>query len=109
VLVVARVANQRDILGSSRHIGARRVASPSGVCTEEKFSGLVLIVEIRLICRAAPVQRIEIKPRRAEIFHGIGVSLSLERRHWIERDVVVNKLAEIGIPCWDGRIFVFGL
>jgi hypothetical protein len=60
-------------------------------------SELVAVVHVGLVGRPAPVQGIEIQPRRPEIDEGVRVVLLHQARRRVERDVVIDELPEIGV------------
>ena len=114
VLVVARVTDQRASLrvawqvrpGHDDVLGDR-------VPEQEEEPGLArgadlahLIVEVRLVGRSATVDAVQVETRRAEVGQRVRVVLPVERRHRVERQVVVDELSEIRVPGrnWLGRL-----
>src|SRR5207248_1786956 len=65
-------------------------------------------VQVGLVVRAAPVNAIKIEPGRAKVDEGIRVILLLKTAIRVEREVMVDKLAEVGIPSRNVGI-LFGI
>ena len=63
-------------------------------------------IEVGLVGRAAPVERVEIEARGAEVVQRVGVVLALQARHRVEGQVVVDELAEVGVAGRDRRVLV---
>ena len=66
--------------------------------------GGIARVEMRAAVRAKPVDAVEIDARRAEILDAERILLLVAERGEIERDVVIDELAEIGEAGRDVRV-----
>src|SRR5579864_5309682 len=67
-------------------------------------------IQVRLIVRAAAVDAIQVKARRPVVDQSVGIVLALEAAGGVEGEIVVDELAEVGIPSADaGVFFVIGL
>src|SRR6478609_6512831 len=75
----------------------------------EPVSSRSVVVQVRLIVRAAAVDRVEIEAWRAKIFQRIRVVLLLQRAVRIERQIVIDELTEVGVSSRNRRIFVTSL
>ena len=110
VLVVSLVADERAPglagitvveSGQVTHVGwlvqfEERPAQP------ELLSG----IQVGLLGGPSPVEGVEIQPRRAEIDEGFWIVLLLQARRRVERDVVIDELAEVGVARRDPRILL---
>ena len=119
VLVVARIADEGTALRIAGQIGSRdcRVLR-NRLAREEEQPGLpraagrtLLIVEIRLVRGSTAVHGIEIESRRTEVGERVRIVLSIEHRHGIERQVVIDELPEVCVAGrdWLGRLFFIDL
>ena len=93
VLVVARqVVDRRrsTVLLADQQLQPRSRFSRAPIC--------VRVVQERLVERPGAVQRVEVEAGRAEVAQRVRVVVALELRRRIERDVVVDELAEVGVP-----------
>ena len=84
VLVVTRVANERHAILVARDIGA---------VTQEQTRS-TLVVKIGLVIRTLAVHTIEIEAWRAEIHEPIRIILLLQAARRIERQVMIDELAD---------------
>jgi len=99
VLVVARVADQRDPLGVARH-----VFDAVDVGREEHARRVFLVVLERLVDRAGSVEAVEVVARCPEVDQRVRVVPHPQSRGCVEGDVVVHELAEVGVRRWDIRV-----
>src|SRR5215472_13570428 len=107
VLVVARITYQR---ASGRRIITRQVCGSyvrlSGADRFPTQKGRSLfVVHIGLIIRPTAINVVEIQSGRSKIGQRIGVILRLQAAGRIESDVVVDKLAEVGVQRRNGAFF----
>src|SRR5262245_38482842 len=108
VLIIAMIANKRAPLAVARQIilefACRHIHR--AVFSKEKFGTRLTqrrigpcspaLVKVGTAIGAQSVERIEIEARRPEVSRRVRVFLPCPQRRQVERDVVVNKLAEIG-------------
>ena len=111
VFIVSLVADQRA-LGAVRIV---RIAEPGQIPgfgrlvqieerpPEPEFSP---VVHVRLVVGPAAVDRVEVQPRRAKVDQGHRVVLLLKAGGRIERDVVIDELAEIRISGGDPGVLL---
>ena len=108
VLVVAMVADQGEAFRAARQVVAEiagDVAERHGDVLADQHLRPVLVaggriarVEMRAAVRTEPVDAVEIDARRAEVLDAERVLLLVAERGQVERDVVIDELAEIGEP-----------
>ena len=67
--------------------------------------GAVVVVQIGLIVRAAPVHVVEIEGGSAEVGDGVGITVLGKCGHWVEGDVMIDELAEVGVERWNPALF----
>ena len=111
IFVVAMIADQREAFGAARQVVARRddyVVNADGLADQEFRAGRLAvgiagIARVKLPAAVGPeaVDTVEIERRRAEIFDRGGIGFLVAERGEIERDVVIDELAEIGEPRRD--------
>jgi hypothetical protein len=113
VLVVAGVADQRTAGEDgpavalprlvARQVRARPAAGLEADLLAQPEAGQPggLVVHVGLVGGAAAVHGVEVEARRPEVVQGVGVVLPLEARDRVERDVVVDELAQVGVPRRD--------
>jgi hypothetical protein len=89
VNVVAGIADQRDSLGVSRHVGL--LAAP--VAIEQQLRRVVAAIQVRTTEMAVSVEALEVRPRAAEI-DGDRVLGVAGQRGAIGSDVVCDELSE---------------
>src|SRR5215211_2652952 len=89
VLVVARVADQGDELVVAWEVERRALG-------EQQPPRHVLLVEIGLHLRPAAVERVEVEPWCAPVDRAARPARACAERRRVERDVVVDELAEVG-------------
>jgi hypothetical protein len=87
--VVARVADQRDSLGVSRHVGPLSLV----VATEQQQRRVVAAEEERTADLARSVEALEVRPRTAEV-DGVRELGAVGQRRAIGCDVVRDELSE---------------
>ena len=100
----ARFGARIERIGEARQVerrARRRVLEQRPAETE-----LVADVHVRLVGGAAAVERIQVEPRRPEVDQRVGVVLLHQARRGIERDVVVDELAQVGVAGGDARILL---
>jgi hypothetical protein len=87
VLVVARVTDQGDAVAGAGEVDVRvpqfRVVRAG-------------IVELAVDDGPVTVEVVEVQPRRAEVDEPVGLGVPVEREGRVEREVVVDELAEVG-------------
>ena len=88
VLVVARVPGQGDLLVVAREVERR-------ARVEQQPLGPQLLVQVGLQVGSAAVERVEVEPRRAVVDRAAGPAGAGPERRRVERDVVVDELAEV--------------
>ncbi len=89
VLVVARFRDDRPAVAVTRH-----VLDTIDVRRHQQLVPVGRIVELGLIHRPAPVDRVEVVARRPEVDGCVGVRLLERERRVVERDVVVDELPD---------------
>ena len=99
VLVVPRVADERHLLGVPGQVELLRL-----VPAEQELRRSARVEEVRRGLRAREVEAIEVEARRAEVLQPVRVVLPAEARGRVERDVVVDELAEIREPGRERRV-----
>ena len=66
------------------------------------------VVQVRLVVGAAAVHAIEIESRSPEVDERVRIVLPLQAARGIERQVVIDELAQICIRCWDTALLGIG-
>ncbi len=101
VLVVARVSDdgaalQRAGDAAARQIAGRRVRGRARQgSAKQKRPGV--LVQVRLVVGAAAIHTVEIESRRAEVDERVRIVLPLQAAGGIEREVVIDELAQVCI------------
>ncbi|MND81693.1 hypothetical protein D3C80_734970 [compost metagenome] len=120
VLVIALVEDQRmadliarQVVGQRRDRAAilvRRLRrmSDQHLADDLRLGGIAL-VEIGMDARPVAIERIEVERRCAEIHRRQRIGLLLVERRRVQRDVVVDELAEIGIARRDVHVVARGI
>ena len=80
---------------------AQRLAAAHRVC--------VRVVQERLVERTGAVQRVEVEAGGAEVAQRGRVVVAIELRRRIERDVVIDELAEVGVPGGEPEVLRRGV
>ena len=76
----------------------------AGQWAAEQHPHPVVLVEVGLVVGAASVEAIEVEARRAEVHQRVGIVLLLQAARRVEREVVVDELAEVGEAGADARV-----
>ena len=109
VLVVARVADDGPAVRVADQVRSP-LAEAGGrlVGPEVERAVIGVLVEVGLVVWTAAVEAVQVEPRRAEVDLGARVEHALGDRRRVERQVVVDELAEIGVAAGDGDVLVLG-
>ena len=103
VLVVARVAGERAALCVARQVVEH---------VQELHAAVARVgplIQERLVRGARAVDRVEVQARRAEVDQRERVVELLQLRARVERDVVIDELAEVRVARWDVRVVRAGM
>ena len=107
VLIVAGFDDE----SATRQI-ARQVEDAVDVQLQPELGRIVRVIDRRIDGRPTPVDGVEVVARRAEVDACVGVGLLLRERRVVERDVVVDELADEREACeqpWAGvEVLVVG-
>ena len=105
VLVVARISNEGTawIRIVTWQVCCFRITSADLVSQQECHA---TVVHVWLVVRSATINVIQVECRITEVCQRIGIVLLLQATGWVERQVVINKLAQVGIK---GRYSTFFL
>ena len=103
VHVVAGVGNQCQALRVSRHI----LGDSRFIASEKESVGIILVEEIRVTDRAAPINCFEVETRRSEIMQP--AAARVVKKRGVARDVVRDELAEKGEAGRNSRIVTQGV
>ena len=116
IFVVAMIANQREAFRAARQIVAMVAGHAAGrdvdVLSDEQLrprilaAGISRVARVQVTAAVGPqtVYRIEIQCRRSEVLDGGRVRLLLANRRQIQRDIVIDELAQVREACRDVRI-----
>ena len=100
VLVVPRIPDHRALRPrrrmAARQVPGVRILRISRQPAPEQHPDLIGGVEVRLVLGPPPVDGVKIEARRAKIDQRVRIVLLLEAARGIEREVVVDELAEVG-------------
>jgi hypothetical protein len=117
VLVVARVADDRALVGvrdrrgrgkiAPRQVLRPRIVRRAGQRTSE-VEVEALRIEVRLIVGTAAIDVVEIEPRRPVIDQRAEIVLFLQAARRVEGQVVIDELAEVGISRGDAALLRVG-
>ena len=94
--IVARVADQGPPLLVAGKVG--RFVRRNGVGAHEELGGVLLVEQVGAVEGPPAVDGIEVEAGRAVVHQGVGVVAPLEPRGRVERQVVVDELAHVGVP-----------
>ena len=111
VLVVALVADQCPTLlvpGQVACLERVAVGVRRRVLADEQLGRVVGVVDERLVGRARPIDRVEVEARSPEVGQRVGIVLVLKARRRVERQVVIEELADIGEARRDLGVVVSG-
>src|SRR6266568_1815367 len=64
----------------------------------------LVLIQVRLVLGSATVEIIEVELGSPEVDQRIGVVLARQRRNWIEGNVVVDELTEVGVAGWQAQL-----
>jgi hypothetical protein len=113
ILVVAMIADQCESFGAARQIVAMITGHASewnvNILADQQFRTWILPVRVAGITRVKlsaairteAIDIVVIERRRAEILNRVGVGFLVTERSEIQRDIVIDKLPEIGESRWD--------
>jgi len=99
VLVVARIADERDLLAVSG-----QVVDAVGVGADEQLALVIPVVLERFVAGPGPVERVEVEAGSPEAGEAVGVVKPVEAGDRVEGDVVIDELAEVGVAGGDGGV-----
>ena len=94
VLVVARIAEDRRAVRSARQIFEQSAVLDAQLDPCERLARAAPAVQLRAAHRSAAVHRVEVQRRRARVRRILRPRRLAERRAQVERDVVIDELAE---------------
>src|ERR1700730_284324 len=97
ILVVAWITDQGALDCGAVAWQVARVRIDAAVYWRPEQEGAAVVVEVGLVVRAPAIDVIEIEGWRTKIHQRIRIILFLKTARWIEGNVVIHELAEIGV------------
>jgi hypothetical protein len=104
VLIVSGIADDGPAIARSREVVA--VTGSQGTAFQESQ---VALVSVGVIGRSFAIDRVEVEARGTEVDKGVRVVLPLETGDGIERDVMVDELAKVGVARRQAELTVWEL
>ena len=95
VLVVSRIADQRPAGRVPREVLGPPIRSTANAAAKQKRG--TVVVHVGLIVGSTAIDVVEIECGGPEVHERVGIVLPLQAARWIERQVMVDELAEIGV------------